>query len=98
MRKQSAKAGGRFFNSGKQSVIRLLTPLGMRYDDSYIQVYPSINSKHLMTELRQLERRARSAGRDLVDHPPRGTDDLANAVAGVCSRLGARSQHICVVE
>jgi uncharacterized protein YecE (DUF72 family) len=40
LRKQLAKAGGRFFNPGKQCVIRLLTPLGMRYDDSYIQAYP----------------------------------------------------------
>jgi uncharacterized protein YecE (DUF72 family) len=40
LRKQLAKAGGRFFNKRKQCVIRLLTPLGMRYDDSYIQAYP----------------------------------------------------------
>jgi uncharacterized protein YecE (DUF72 family) len=40
MRKQLTKGGGRFFNAGKQSVIRLLTPLGMRYEDSYIQAYP----------------------------------------------------------
>jgi uncharacterized protein YecE (DUF72 family) len=40
LRKQLAKAGGRFFNTGKQSVIRLLTPPGMRYDDSYVQAYP----------------------------------------------------------
>ena len=40
LRKQLAKAGGRFFNAGKQCVIRLLTPLGMRYDDSYVQAYP----------------------------------------------------------
>ncbi|MFZ2089150.1 MAG: hypothetical protein WAU47_11275, partial [Desulfobaccales bacterium] len=40
MRKQLAKAGGRFFNAGKQSVIRLLTPLGMRYEDSYVQAFP----------------------------------------------------------
>ena len=40
MRKQLTKGGGRFFNAGKQCVIRLLTPLGMRYDDSYIQAYP----------------------------------------------------------
>ena len=33
LRKQLAKANGRFFN--KECVIRLLTPLGMRYDDSY---------------------------------------------------------------
>ena len=40
LRKQLAKAGGRFFNAGKQCLIRLLTPLGMRYEDSYIQAYP----------------------------------------------------------
>jgi len=40
LRKQLAKAGGRFFNAAKQCVIRLLTPIGMRYDDSYIQAYP----------------------------------------------------------
>jgi uncharacterized protein YecE (DUF72 family) len=40
LRKQLVKAGGRFFSAGKQCVIRLLTPLGMRYDDSYIQAYP----------------------------------------------------------
>ncbi|MEJ2091606.1 MAG: DUF72 domain-containing protein [Syntrophobacterales bacterium] len=40
LRKQLIKAGGRFFNAGKQCVIRLLTPLGMRYEDSYVQAYP----------------------------------------------------------
>jgi hypothetical protein len=49
-----------------------------------------LDSKPLVAELRSLERRTRSASRDLVDHPPRGHDDLANAVAGVCSRLGTR--------
>ncbi len=40
LRKQLAKAVGRFFNAAKQCVIRLLTPLGMRNDESYIQAYP----------------------------------------------------------
>jgi uncharacterized protein YecE (DUF72 family) len=40
MRKQLAKADGRFFNSGNENVIRLLTPLGMRYEDSYIRASP----------------------------------------------------------
>jgi uncharacterized protein YecE (DUF72 family) len=40
LRKQLAKAGGRFFNAAKQCIIRLLTPIGTRYDDSYIQAYP----------------------------------------------------------
>lgn len=40
LRKQLAKAGGRFFNAGSQSVIRLLTPLGMDYEESYVQAFP----------------------------------------------------------
>jgi len=47
-----------------------------------------LDNKHLFNELRALERRTRKGGRDLVDHPPRGHDDLANAVAGVCTTLG----------
>lgn len=39
LRKQLAKAGGRLFNAGKQCVIRLLTPLGIRYEDSYVQAF-----------------------------------------------------------
>jgi uncharacterized protein YecE (DUF72 family) len=40
LRKQLAKAGFRFFNAGHQCIIRLLTPLGMRYEDSYAKAYP----------------------------------------------------------
>jgi hypothetical protein len=57
-----------------------------------------LDLKTLKSELVSLERRTRSAGRDLVDHGPRGHDDLANAVAGVCSLIGSRPQHICIVE
>lgn len=42
------------------------------------------NSKQLITELRALERRRGKSGRDVIDHPPRGRDDRANAVAGIC--------------
>ena len=34
-------------------------------------------------QLAALERRTRAGGRDIIDHPPGGHDDLANAVAGV---------------
>jgi hypothetical protein len=43
-----------------------------------------LDDQVLIRELAALERRTRSSGRDMVDHPPRGHDDLANAVAGVC--------------
>src|SRR5262249_27593265 len=35
------------------------------------------------TEFRRLERRRGRSGKDTIDHPPRGSDDIANAVAGV---------------
>jgi uncharacterized protein YecE (DUF72 family) len=38
LRKQLAKSDGRFFN--KECVIRLLTPLGMRYENAYEKAFP----------------------------------------------------------
>jgi uncharacterized protein YecE (DUF72 family) len=38
--KQFSKAGGRFFNSGNQGIIRLMTPLRMSYEDSYAKAFP----------------------------------------------------------
>jgi hypothetical protein len=52
-----------------------------------------LDNKRLFSELRSLERRTRSAGRDLVDHPPRGHDDIANAVAGACAMVGAEASR-----
>ncbi|GAB4153533.1 MAG: hypothetical protein Tsb009_29990 [Planctomycetaceae bacterium] len=39
----------------------------------------------LVSQLAGLERRTRSGGRDIIDHPPGNHDDLANAVAGVAT-------------
>jgi len=38
--KQFKMGGGRFLNSGNQSIIRLMTPLRMRYTDAYIKAHP----------------------------------------------------------
>jgi hypothetical protein len=38
----------------------------------------------LRKQLLALERRMSRGGRELIDHPPRMKDDVANAVAGVC--------------
>jgi uncharacterized protein YecE (DUF72 family) len=38
--KQFSKASGRFFNAGKQAVIRLMTPIGMRYEEAYLKAFP----------------------------------------------------------
>jgi uncharacterized protein YecE (DUF72 family) len=37
---QFAKSGHCFFNSGKQGIVRLMTPLGMRYEDAYARAFP----------------------------------------------------------
>ena len=43
-----------------------------------------LDHEKLYLQLRALERRTRSGGRDQVTHPDGGHDDLANAAAGVC--------------
>jgi hypothetical protein len=42
-----------------------------------------LQNDKLKSELRRLERRTARNGRETIDHPPRGSDDIANAVAGV---------------
>jgi uncharacterized protein YecE (DUF72 family) len=37
---QFGKSGRRFFNSGNQSIIRLMTPRGARYEEAYAQAHP----------------------------------------------------------
>jgi hypothetical protein len=57
----------------------------------YLAMIPTICSKKvelldndkLKTELRRLERRTNRSGKESIDHPPRGSDDIANTVAGV---------------
>ena len=45
-----------------------------------------LDNRRLFAQLRGLERKTRTGGRDAVDHYPGGHDDLANAVAGACVR------------
>ena len=47
-----------------------------------------LDNKQLYNQLRNLERRTRRGGRDLVDHSLRGSDDIANSVCGVLVILG----------
>lgn len=76
---------------------------GVRYETAqldrsalYLELLPLVNAgtielpddDKLLRELRGLERRRGTAGRDRVDHRPGEHDDRANAVAGVVSLLG----------
>ena len=42
----------------------------------------------LINQLASLERKTRSGGRDIIDHPRGGKDDLANIIAGVSFASG----------
>jgi hypothetical protein len=40
LRSQYTKSASRFFNSGRQCIIRLMTPIGMRYEEAYARAHP----------------------------------------------------------
>ena len=40
LRKQLNRAGNKVFNSGGQRIIRLMTPIGMRYENAYAKAHP----------------------------------------------------------
>ena len=50
----------------------------------------------LISQLANLERRTRAGGRDIVDHPAGGHDDLANVVAGVACHHFANKRYVGV--
>jgi len=52
------------------------------------------DNETLLRELRSLERRRGTSGKDRVDHPPGGHDDLANALAGVAEMILGRGVSI----
>ncbi|HEY1375538.1 MAG TPA: hypothetical protein VGF55_02030 [Gemmataceae bacterium] len=85
-------------NYAAEWVSRAFVAAGVRYlrcpkpkSDLYRELLPRLSSaevqllddKSLIDQIAGLERRTRSGGRDVIDHPPGGHDDLANAVAGV---------------
>jgi len=61
--------------------------------DLYLEMLPIIMSggielldhPRLLLQLAGLERRTRPAGKDTISHGPHGSDDCANAAAGICS-------------
>ena len=67
----------------------------------YQALVPAINSRKvqlldvpaLESQLVALERRTARGGRESIDHPPGGHDDVANAVAGALHLVGGRSGY-----
>ena len=70
----------------------------------YLELLPAVNSrqvelldhKRLRAQLERLERRTSRSGKDSVDHPPKGRDDLANAAAGAL--VSAAVQQVEIVD
>ncbi|MCA6112484.1 hypothetical protein [Bradyrhizobium cenepequi] len=68
----------------------------------YLDLLPQIMSRQvqlldndrLITQLVSLERRTSRGGRDIVDHPPGGHDDIANAAAGAILSMGFMDRHM----
>ena len=69
-------------------------------NDIYKELLPLINSgevelldiERMINQLVNLERRTGRGGRDSIDHPPTGHDDLINAAAGVLA--GSQAKRI----
>jgi hypothetical protein len=66
------------------------TPPERSKSDYYVELLPVLNSGRvrfldnevLVGQLCSLERRTSRVGKDLIDHPPHGRDDVINAAAG----------------
>lgn len=82
--------------------------LGIAYDlaelvrsDLYRDLLPRLNSGSvdlldsvpLVDQIVNLERKVSRGGRESIDHPPHGHDDLANAVAGLASLCARRVER-----
>ena len=87
---------------------RQFLKLGVRYEvsgkaksDLYRDFLPLVNSRRidlldhprLVAQLCALERRTARGGRDTVDHPPGGHDDVSNVVAGLISLFTSNSRY-----
>jgi hypothetical protein len=71
-------------------------------NDLYREFLPILNSgraelldhRRLVVQFCALERRTARGGRESIDHPPNGHDDLANAVAGVLTLAGIEGSFL----
>jgi hypothetical protein len=74
--------------------------------DIYRDLLPMLNSRkvelpdvpRLSAQLCGLERRTARGGRDSIDHPPGGHDDIANAAAGALLRAGSKPGPMVITD
>jgi hypothetical protein len=80
-------------------------PADKSRSDLYRDLLPMLTSglitlpdnPRLVSQISQLERRTSRTGRDIIDHAPGASDDVANAAAGAAS-LACGPRHFCHVE
>jgi len=98
-------------NYAAEFVAQAFAGCGLRYERAeknksqlYLELLPRLCSgeiellddETLINQLASLERRTRSGGKDVIDHPRGGHDDVANAVAGVCDVAFAAKSKVGV--
>jgi hypothetical protein len=104
-RAQSDKWGGAFVTEAFKRNGIMLEPAERTKSEFYVELLPMINSglcrlldtdrDRLLTQFASLERRVgRGTGRDSIDHPPGGHDDLANAAAGAIVTAKQKPQWV----
>jgi len=96
-------------NYAAEFVARAFEGNGIRYQKAdkpksilYAELLPRLCSGEielpddevLISQLAGLERRVRSGGRDIIDHPPGAHDDLANVIAGVATVAATRRLRV----
>jgi len=77
---QSFRACGIAYKKSEKNKSELYLNLLPRICSAGIEL---LDDEILVSQLANLERRCRSGGKDIIDHPSNGRDDLANAVAGL---------------
>jgi hypothetical protein len=67
------------YTASEKSRSDIYLEIGAAFSTGRVRV---VDSRRLLGQLRQLERKTSPSGKDRVDHPPGGMDDVANAAAG----------------
>jgi hypothetical protein len=96
-RAESDKWGGDWVGEAFKKQGITVVPCAKPKSDIYRELLPLLNGHRaqlldhprLTAQLCALERRTARGGRDSIDHPPMGHDDVANAAAGVLVMVGS---------
>jgi hypothetical protein len=92
-REQFAKNGIKY-NVSEQAKTQIYTEFLPVLNSGRVEL---LDNARLITQLCALERRTgRGSGRDVIDHPPGGHDDIANSVAGAVVLAAARRRGLVI--